>query len=288
MASIPGIPGSLGLPAGTPQGLDATNPDSTGGNQGGTAIPAAAPTIIHFSTLTDSGSIPPTTEGNTLVVLVNNVNWWPYVNSTETEIGIKWDTLVHFYDGIPMLNAINGPRNPVDAATYVGPFEIQGWVFPVSMYYLEMVPGGITSIQLNLAYGSEPQTAAFAFVYEITPAVLDISSENLTQHDTSPDTYVGDLAPTLGPLSLGDIGFLFTGIDNLHNSTPGTLVSIPGSSDASESYTFGNRDITIVPCHLDNLTGTTTVSVVYSGDFNVWGGALAAFKGIAFSSGDGT
>lgn len=75
MASLPGVPGNLGLPSGTPQGIDGSEPNTSGS---GTITLAnhvfhqglTGPSYLYDPAKSGSISIPATTSGNLLVVVI--------------------------------------------------------------------------------------------------------------------------------------------------------------------------------------------------------------------------
>lgn len=292
MASLPGFPGTLGLSQ-----YQSGNPSNSDASFAPPAPPPPAPVIVNRTLLSDDGSIPATTEGNTLVVLSNYPYRVPYIHSTGTAIGTDtWGDLV--FDGMAFYDAIIGPLNVDDSsASAFPPFFTGDWGwYDCGIWYLESVPGGVTGIRFldpNVVppVGFLVDWPAYFLVYELSPSVFDVSSINMAVSQPSPlggpvtNISAAQITPTAGS---SDILFGMEGKIDYE----GCSVSVNFPADEVLAYTDLMGDITptltIYFCHLSDASGPTefigTLLAMGDGTSHTgepWGGALAAFKGVS-------
>ena len=206
MASLPGMPGNLGLPAGTgpiqPSGsgsgsdlsLDTGGDGSTGASLIVNRTLYRAPTEHVSGTDTaviDDGVaiIPPTTEGNTLVVvgMSGPAPNWPKFNGIIPGRNAGWPIAPD--DPRPINTADNGYSG--DAGPYPN-----GYNSGSSIGYWTNIPGGLTEVSWDRnADGSVgPWTPTLAMIYELVPCIVtDIRGSGEVDFTADPPTTVPDL-----------------------------------------------------------------------------------------------
>jgi hypothetical protein len=266
--SLPGLPGNLGIQPSL----------SSGGPVGGTGDSSfSGPiTIVNQTQISFfPGSIPPTTEGNTLVVLLDlgvvpgsnpqSSSTAIYINSTGTPIGTDLVGRT-IYDGVLLYSADCGPVNELDLIT------ADSSTVGIGIFYLENIPGGVSAIQSPAADPAFPWRVA---VYELSPCVFDVASAASTEVNplAGPATWSGAITP-IGTDDLAFAQFFYSqpssggGIGS--PTWPTAMVLTPAS--------LGLATYQGVVCILSDISGSTgfSVSVIHPSDSNAL--PLACFK----------
>jgi hypothetical protein len=307
MASLPGMPGSRGLPSSNDPTSGSGGSDTTFDVPLDIALFPDPPVVVAKTVINEAvGSISPTTAGNTLVILTTQPGVLiPYLNSTGTRIGLDCFG-IPVYDGIRFYDAAMGPRNSADALLILPP-RITGYLGweESGVYYLDSIPGGVTSIQFLLATDDpdiHPFTTNgpfFAFVYELTPAVLDVASDNMVEVETSgpgtsrATTSSGTITPSAG---VSAIAFALIGIREFPTVGGGSVT--PNWPEDLSGFFIAPGTVdplwTIHSLVLDSTSGTTSLVCLLSclqvpgPTAFFYGGAMVAFRTLTGVSGGGT
>jgi hypothetical protein len=265
--SLPGFPGSLGLPGLPPLIEPGTSNDGTGIEPQPTSIQIVNRTMVTSAL----GAIPPTTAGNTLVAICIN-GPRPYINSTGTSIGSD-QIGGTIYDGTPFWDAAFGPVNQADSSP--PPFGSGVTGIGSGIHYLENVAGGITQIQF------EPPDSAFNYrvaVYELTPCTFDVAGVASVHHSAGgATTWTGAITPT----GVGGIGFSLVFYQQFN--TGGVSGASWATDMAAPPWPTNNNGFVGVQ---NGLGGTTPISIISSGSSTINGGNgiyLACFKPAAYT-----
>jgi len=220
MASLPGMPGTLGLPAGTPQGGEGSNPN------GGGSIPGSGiVTLVHQTTVMGLSyaddpsqfgtlSIPATTTGNLLVIVVgSNNNDNPPVDPLTGLSSLSFSTnSADILKQAPWGPALPAPVE-LGVMANLGPSlgvdmsgKLNDWRFflRVDCWYCTS-QGGTTEINWILYNGNEDESPRLNFwIYEFD-GYTDWQLCNVSQTFTAP--FVDDdtvLPPFPGAPLMGD------------------------------------------------------------------------------------
>jgi hypothetical protein len=264
MASLPGMPGSLGMPGGTgfqsagnPSGSDLSlDLPTLAGDSFGAWPLVVNKTVVHWLSpfgpddghggeLPATLSFPPTTEGNTLVIVQNSL-WGPdYPRFNGKTAG--WDDSANFTPNDQFSGIFGGsglpdpPGSPQNAGSLIA--------------YFTNVPGGLSTISYGDVVGHKgaPEWTA---IYELTPSIvvdgnpkyIPIDEDNFS--NASPFLNV----PVDGPIDA--TGIYFAGM-----STAGTSADFFVSTSfpwvIDEQDAFG-----LTP---SKETGIGAVAIIYGG-----------------------
>jgi len=207
------------------------------------------PTIVNRTTVSSASvTIPPTTEGNTLVAIIYS-NAFAYINSSGTSLGSVAGRTI--YDGIPFTLAAAGPANPADSAAS----GVTGLGALIS--YLESVPAGITSVQFLFNFYPPPDSTVRGFIYELTPSVFDVTGTASTQ------STAGGVTTTTGAVTPFGEDVIAFAPQFYTNYPTGSWGGMSWPQDASTSWTPSGSPyaITLVVGMLSSTSGSTSISV---------------------------
>ena len=257
MASLPGRPGSLGLPSGTPQGVDGHDGSSGTPGQPTGPTPPADIDIVNVTYVTGGGPFPPTTLGNTICyVSVLRVGNAPSLGDGTTT---------------PFLRLLNrasfGPISSSDSSPSPGGDGLQK--VGLDIYYLENIPEGATNI-------TGIPVDETGLVYELTPCVFDVcgSADNVAVGGSS-EVWSGTITPTSG----NDFAVALQDYDLIPGSPAGNVTDPGWQNDASDNEPQG-LDTHVAKVFSNFISGSSLFSSTKSGHAAINWQSLGCFKPI--------
>lgn len=210
------MPGSLGLPIGSTDSTDGGDPNSG-------AVTIVNRTIFHSPIFSPNGiiPIPPTTAGNTLVIVQNSF-WFPDYPRFNGKTAGWLDDAVTFTPNTVDVGIFGGSGIPGPLDTPPGPGSPQNAGSLIA--YFTNIAGGVSQI----SYGDISRGTAYppewTIIYELSPCIVFDGNPVYTfidEGNTSGSDPVG--VPVNGPDGIAAI--YFTGMTVMKNGAPGSLLA---------------------------------------------------------------